>query len=401
MRKKRTPGYLLHKQSGQARVRIDGKDHMLGTYGSAESKAEYERLIALWRQQNQSGIVQSTMTVGHLIVLYLRHAEEYYRKGGEPTSEVGAIKSALRWLKQRHGTTPLCDFGPLKLKQVRQDMVDAERVRRSINKHVGRIIAMLRWGVENEYCIPQVYSACQAVKPLAIGRTDAVEGDPVLPVPPEHIEAVQPHVSRQVWGMIRLQLETGMRPQEVREIRLCDLDKTHDDCWEYIPARHKTQHHGKERRIFLNVLAQEIVGEFTSGKEPSDYLFSPADASREALAKRVSRATTHAGNTRAVDEPKRKPKGVYSKDSYRRAIQRACDAASVPRWSPNQLRHNSATELEQYLGDDAARCVLGHSSKSTTEIYIERDFAASREAMRKMAAQKIERIEKRDRRDKA
>lgn len=40
------PGLTRHQASGQAVVRIDGKDHYLGRYGSAESKSTYERLIA-------------------------------------------------------------------------------------------------------------------------------------------------------------------------------------------------------------------------------------------------------------------------------------------------------------------------------------------------------------------
>jgi hypothetical protein len=32
------PSYLLHKQSGQARIRIGGKEFLLGEYGSEESR---------------------------------------------------------------------------------------------------------------------------------------------------------------------------------------------------------------------------------------------------------------------------------------------------------------------------------------------------------------------------
>jgi DNA-binding MarR family transcriptional regulator len=40
------PSYFRHKTSGQARVRIEGKDHYLGTIDSAESWARYHTLIA-------------------------------------------------------------------------------------------------------------------------------------------------------------------------------------------------------------------------------------------------------------------------------------------------------------------------------------------------------------------
>ena len=45
------PAYLLHKPSGQARVRINGKDYYLGPHGSADSKARYDDLIHKWRLQ--------------------------------------------------------------------------------------------------------------------------------------------------------------------------------------------------------------------------------------------------------------------------------------------------------------------------------------------------------------
>jgi hypothetical protein len=45
---RRTPSYCHHKATGQAVVRIDGKDRYLGKYGSQESRQEYDRLIAEW-----------------------------------------------------------------------------------------------------------------------------------------------------------------------------------------------------------------------------------------------------------------------------------------------------------------------------------------------------------------
>jgi hypothetical protein len=44
-RAKGIPAYTHQAPTGQARVRINGKDHYLGVFGSGESKAEYERLV--------------------------------------------------------------------------------------------------------------------------------------------------------------------------------------------------------------------------------------------------------------------------------------------------------------------------------------------------------------------
>lgn len=42
----RVPKYRLHKGSGQALVQIDGDRIFLGRHGSAESKENYQRMIA-------------------------------------------------------------------------------------------------------------------------------------------------------------------------------------------------------------------------------------------------------------------------------------------------------------------------------------------------------------------
>ena len=44
----RIPSYRHHKPTGQAVVTLNGKDHYLGLWGTAASRAEYDRLIGEW-----------------------------------------------------------------------------------------------------------------------------------------------------------------------------------------------------------------------------------------------------------------------------------------------------------------------------------------------------------------
>jgi hypothetical protein len=39
------PSYLLHKQSGQARVRVQGRDVLVGPYNSRESRQRYAEIL--------------------------------------------------------------------------------------------------------------------------------------------------------------------------------------------------------------------------------------------------------------------------------------------------------------------------------------------------------------------
>jgi hypothetical protein len=45
---RKPPAYRLHKPTGQAVVRIDGRDHYLGKHGAEASQEKYRRLIAEW-----------------------------------------------------------------------------------------------------------------------------------------------------------------------------------------------------------------------------------------------------------------------------------------------------------------------------------------------------------------
>ena len=45
---KSLPKYAKHKASGQAVVRLSGKDFYLGPHGTKASKLEYDRLIGEW-----------------------------------------------------------------------------------------------------------------------------------------------------------------------------------------------------------------------------------------------------------------------------------------------------------------------------------------------------------------
>ncbi len=119
---KRPPKYALHEPTGQARVRINGKSHYLGKYDSAESHERYNVLIAKWLGGSFEADRES-LTISRLSILFVEHSRQYYRKGGKETSEVHSIQTALRPLVKKCGREKVSQFGPRRLKTVRDAMI--------------------------------------------------------------------------------------------------------------------------------------------------------------------------------------------------------------------------------------------------------------------------------------
>src|SRR5436309_2204561 len=121
----RIPQPSLHKASGQAVVRLCGKDHYLGRYGSPEAKAAYEALIARWLTHGRTlPDLEAGAKVNDLILSYLVFAEGYYKPGTSTTTgELRCIKDAVRPLKELFGRNPAQAFSPLCLKALQQRLV--------------------------------------------------------------------------------------------------------------------------------------------------------------------------------------------------------------------------------------------------------------------------------------
>ena len=254
----RTPQYRLHKPSGQAVVTLDGRDIYLGKFGSPASRAEYDPLVGEWLASGRRLPAASDVTVNELLLAYHRHAQGYYVKNGRPTSGARNIALALRPARASHGHALARDFGPLALKAVRRALVESGVRRNEVNKRVRRLIRAFKWAVEEEMIPPSVHQALEAVAGLRQGRSEARESVPVRPVPGAFVEAIRPHVTSRVWAMVRIQLLAGMRPGEVCQMRARDLDITRK-VWDYAPASYKTEHHGRERKLFLGPAALEVL----------------------------------------------------------------------------------------------------------------------------------------------
>ena len=395
MSRLRIPKLRHHKASGQGFVELCSHRFYLGRFGLPETRERYDRTVAEWLANGrQLPVDPEEITVTEVIARFWRWAEGYYRKpDGTPTTELDHFRFVLRGLRHLYGRSLAGEFGPRALRAYRAAAVEGRLVgmrgpasRRYANELTRRVKQLFRWAVEHELVPPAMYQALRVVPGLKRGRTDARETDPVCPVRDHHVAVIRPHVSRQVWALVQLQLLTGARSGELVILRPGEIDRRTADVWVYRPHDHKTAHHGIRREIFIGPKAQDVLRPFVD-RDAETYCFDPREAEAERLAELHDRRKTplscgnRPGSNRRT-HPKQKPGKRYTTGSYRRAIQRACDLAGIAPWHPHQLRHSRATEVRALHGVEAAQVLLGHQRADVTQVYAERDRRLALEVAR-------------------
>lgn len=353
------PSYLRHS-SGQARVRVDGRDILLGEYNSKESRVRYAEIVAKLvsgqavqkptAKRGQSSQPDPGMTVNELVVAYLSWADGHFVKNGKPTSEIHCLKSAVKPLVELYGFHAVDGFGPRALKAVREKMVASGWCRKTVNKNVGRIRSLFRWGVSNEQVQPATLQKLQAVAPLLAGRTEAPDNAPKTPATDEQVMAVRPLVSELVWDLVTVQRLTGARAGELLAMTPGKLDRS-AAVWLFNVDGHKTAHHGHARIVAIGSRAQEVLIPRMQGLGGDELIFP------------------------------------IRRDSYTLAIRRACEKYNrrnphkpIEVWSPHQLRHAKAHEVRERFGLEHVQATLGHAEFSMSERYAQATLARAVEA---------------------
>lgn len=371
---KKPPSYRLHKASGQAVVTIAGRDHYLGRYDSPDSHEAYGRTIAAWKAGTLPAKrpASAVLTIGAMVAAYLKAMEATgrYTKDGRPTSERYCLALALRPLVRLFATAPAATFGPLDLLTVRKELCKpmpppkpgetrkgriyyGPLARNTVNANVKRIRRVFRWAAAMQMVPATTWQALGAVEGLRRGESaDVRETDGVQPVAPRAVAIVLRNVTEKVAAMIRVQWLTGMRPEEVVQMRTGDIDRS-GPVWVYRPRSHKMEHKGKARAILLGPRCQRILAPFLS-LDPAAWLFS--------------------GKSKDGKTPRH-----LSEGRYRSTIRSACIEAGISPWAPNQLRHSAATRARSRADLDTASVLLGHSSPDTTLIYAEKDMRKAAE----------------------
>jgi integrase len=377
LRQDQAPAYRLHRQSGQAIVTLSGRDFLLGLFGTPDSRRRYYDLLAKWEANGRRPIhltepvdpvvasVERPVTVGELVTLFKR-------SGNNATRHQYLLPAATGPLVEVYGAIPARDFTAPMLKAVRDlHAKPGTLARTTVNRYTHFVRRIFKWGVSEALVPIGVYEALATVEGLKHHEYH-VETAKRKPAPLPHVYALEQHVAKPVWGLIRLQLACGARGGELVKLRPVDID-TSGDVWLYRPEKHKTAWRGDERVIHFGPKAQDVIREFLN--RPVDaFLFDPREGNHE---RQVARGTKGKARRPGQKPNARKSKRTigtrYTSGSYRRAIERGCELAEVPVWTPHMLRHAFATAIRKAFGAESVGLMLGDKDTKMIDVYAERD----------------------------
>lgn len=316
---------------------------------------------------------------------YLAHCITYYvDRDGNPTSTLDWVRRITTTVTDRYGALPATAFGPKKFRTIIDSWIDDGAAYTTVNSYIATTKRMFRWALTTEHIPPAKAAYVQAL--LAVPgeskrRTRAVVHPPRQPVAWEHVTALRDYVAPQLYALALLQWWSAARPGELVVLKPNMID-TSKKVWSASPP-HKNEYREVSRTLFFGPNAQAILRPFLENTDPDAYLFNPHAAVK------LRRALTRSGPGRRPNQKpdkRRTPRTLgdrYTVDSYRQAIERACDAAKVPKWTPHQLRHSAAQRLNDKHGIEAAQTVLEHAHLNTTQIYVKRRNALAAKIMAK------------------
>ena len=411
------PKLGLHA-TGQAVVRIDGKDHYCGKFGSPEAWERYTQLISEWMHRKKFAPPQSkeippsndfnTLTIDELILRYFTFSEKYYANS---PGELDKIRLALKPLRALYGKKLVSEFGTKNLKHVRETMT-YERTRtriqtdslgnktkiqephtlgqRTINQRINIITRMFAWATEEEHISKDNYvaAALKQVKPIRNGRLGVKPPTKVSPADMNTYQELLLHLPGPVKAMLQLINQTAMRSGDVCLMRPMDIDQS-EPVWKYLPTKFKRSALSgtKQRVIMIGPEGQKILVPFLENRSPESYLFSPKETMEEIFLERRKNRKTKVQPSQISQKkpvPKRTPGLKYNSQSFYAAIQRVVKKLGLGKIFPNQLRHGTGARIRKEFGLEHASKVMGHSHISTTEIYADYDVTKTMEIMHKI-----------------
>ena len=365
-----------------------------GVWGSSEANQMYAEWIKQISVADPFPILKATpknYKIVDLAVKYLEYAEKYYASTNDKhNGEFKQSKVSIGHLTEFQGLQSAETIGPKMIESLQRHLVEKGLSRRTLNQRVGRVKRFLKWCAAQELIPPEKYHSLLCVSGLRKGQYGVKDTEEVKPVLWKDASQVLPYVTPHIATMIEVQYLCGMRPQDVTNMRPCDIDQS-GEIWLYRPEEHKTAYLGAVLVKAIPVPAQLLLAEYLQ-RDAEAYLFSPKESQQwrydnQIITSEKKRKTkVYPCELKRRERMKKQRRATrdygkfgdkYTTGTYHQAVKRGFEKAeknnvAIPRWSPNQLRHSIATEISAAIGEQSAQRYLGHKHLETTGIYAEK-----------------------------
>jgi integrase len=377
-------------------------------------------------------------TIGELKQVWLTHREKHYQNVSQEKSRDQLAAAVLAPYDNVAADDFRASHLLLLRDNLQQEAEKLDHPnRRTINNYISDTIKIFSWGSVRDFVRGSVVAELNEIKPLTRKESPKLRDSEIVDAAdPADVEAAIKAATPTIATILILQKETGARPKEIRDMRWEDIN-TSGDLWLYTPATHKNRHREKRlgqrnsRCIYLTQKAQDALFDYqTQRPDPkNEYIFTRFEsnaflrlerhwekftpevlATLSKLTRKGGLRGTYRGATenssvytyvmagkelgihwqtvrtwaksqpsemtlkRAFQLEHQGGNGLYIRDTYAKAVERACLKSGV-KFTPYQIRHLVAEQIDQQYGREAVAAVLGHKNLDASAIYTKRNIA--------------------------
>ena len=388
---KRPPKLCRNKHRDFAYITVNGKQVYLGKWGSDEAQAAYDRFVIDWAKANQLGQEVDPRTSQPLLLeMICAFIEEFRARPVRSDSDLNTYLLLMRRIAELFPDYLTDDFRVRDLERLRDSFQSQgfdrrgehrEYTRTYLNKLVNRTKSIFAWGVSKDYVSAETAARLKYLQPLRKGRTTAPEPRERHSVTDSDFSAVSNFLPPYYQDIVELLRITGMRPSELTNMRVGNIDQTPESkIWKYSPEHHKTESSGAARIISLGKRAQTVLAPHLKNRKPEEFVFTPARAMESLWAEKrdlwksplqpsqVRRGKERAKRRTEKYNPQLKPETIGR--MVRKACEKAIENGTLKQaWTPYELRHTAITEIRIKYGAEAAQHFAGHSNLNTQKYY--------------------------------
>lgn len=272
------------------------------------------------------------------------------------------------------------NFTAQHLREARDVAIAIGNGRKTINGKMATIQRMFKMGVADRRCEVASYGRLLTLEKLGRLDRDVPKPRKVHAAPIADVEATIEMANPTIACMIKVQMFSGMRSENLAELSWDQIDQTRydsDDVWFYEPTHHKNSHRGHGLDVVFGPEAITALLDYERMRPDAGhpFIFNPRATRCWRYFQEHLGPPARSWQDFFKASKKTDLNEHFSTKTYCDAVQRYQVAAGCKRWTPHQLRHlKNQRVVESEFGPLGAKAVLGHASARMTDNYSTQDI---------------------------